>query len=221
MEVYGFIGTPAYDFVLYLGEFLVEAGKSVLIFDYTENSELMSCMPQMTQEPVHFEGVDIVKETFLTSEGRTDYDVGLVLMSYSHMYQEAIFHNNSFSCIKELMVISDFRKHHVLAAERVLKNVPDTNIILLRDGMNSKINQSYIESNYFTEMALSAVCYALPFHENDYERRIRMEYEPVRSIRGLSAEFRSFLIMMAARIMEQPDKVIRKMYENWERRKKY
>lgn len=218
MELYGFVGEPGHDLVLYLGRLLRQTGKSVVILDFTEEKELMECVPPVEEDLVSYLGLDITKRAeLLWAEGEA-WDLGIILLSYWYVSQNDRGFLKKLPAMKEVFLLTDFQKRNIAGARDVLKREEKISMVILRDCLYGKINRNYFEKNYFSVIRQVLKIYELPLDELDYERRIRLGYEPVQNLKGLSKEFKQLLILLTESMTGLSVKKIKLAYGKQERR---
>lgn len=139
-NVVGFIGIENYEIILYLSRILAKLGKRVLLVDYSESSDLTSCIPvpidlNPQKDVISYMGIDFTGNKFIT-EFIDSYDDILINFGF-HM-------NSGVTLCTQIGYVVDQQKFHI---ERLV-SLPKTEIsnisLLIKDYVDSKINSEYI-----------------------------------------------------------------------------
>lgn len=210
MELYGFVGSPSHDLALYAGKLLDRLDKRVAILDYSEEKELIGCIPALCNELVHYQGNDITTSADFLIREQSSLDIGFVLFSTWYVRQNGEFVAKGLPLIKRSWGFTDFRKKNMTGLGSALDRDDCIHTVVLRDCLGGRMGKNYFQQNFMTESEKPRVFYQLPLEGEDYARRIAMEHEPIKNLKGLSEETRSFLITLVEELSHCPVKEVKR-----------
>ncbi|SFR76907.1 hypothetical protein [Anaeromicropila populeti] len=213
MEFYKFIGEPCCDFILYLAALSTQINRKVAVLDYTNNRRIINMLSEEIQSSnmIHFKGYDVTSNL--------EYDPGC---QYDHIFVVYDFTTDSLLESqfrfpwKGIYVISDVHKRNLLLAVEILCSDEAKGRLILRDTGLGKISYEYISTNYLPS---GEKCIVIEYDEEDYIRRVELEFEVNQRKVCLSKSYKDALIKIAEEITGEPMTKMKKAFQQLERGK--
>lgn len=218
MDVYGFIGTPGCDLVIYLGILIRNLGRSVLILDCAKEAELISEGPGDKGTVYNVCGIDITDDAGYFKQQHDNFDTGLILADF----EQVLYGENWGGGLEPAAIwgITDMQSRNM----RKLKEGQNAGIvfqdIILRDTFLGMDRACFIRT-WNLPGRMPGNCLELPLDLLDYEKRIMTAHAPVRNLKGLSREFQILLQILAGRITGIQERAVKAAYKKSERRIRY
>lgn len=201
-----FIGVSKYDLIAYSARILFKLSKKVLICDFTEDKELLHCIPEV---------MDII----LREENSTDMEIiqckGIFYLNYNY-YNKYVFesltdklvHENIYDCLilnfgfnmtghisnlcTTKVYVSDQMRNN-LEKLKIQPGLSDENsICVIRDYLSCRIGLKSI-CRLLGKPYSSDLVFILEFCENDYKYRICNQYSTKLYFKYISRNMNSLL----------------------------
>lgn len=211
-KIYGFFGTPSFDFIIYLASILTNLGRRVLVIDHSKKQDVMACYvsPEERIEFFQYKEVDYSIDMKLTTMDSSGYD-------YIFLYQdEAIREEIQYDGI---FVVSDFEKNNLKKAGEYVRHYHGKVHFIIRDFCNKKLNKQYIIRECLC-MDTSILDYnVIELDYYDYSYRVSMTHEYYQGFRNISKNYKQCLLKIVEWMANPSGKSLYRAYRWAERGK--
>lgn len=202
-------GYEQFDLILYLSRILTNLNKKVLIVDRATNDKTLKAsiaVPINTSlEVVDYRGVDYTAT--YENNRMQKYDIILI---YFDSYKDEM------NDCEHVILITDLLEIRIKQFNE--SNLKANPILIVRDGINSRIKEDYIASRL--ESRIGAKCVYSIYQDNyDYKLKLDCYYNNIIKFRKLSKDFKEVLINLSEVIAKEQRSVIKSAYHRAERGK--
>lgn len=211
-KIYGFFGTPSYDLIIYLASILNNLGAHVLVIDYSQKQDVMSCYvePDDRIEFFQYKDVDYASNLKLSSIESLEYQY--IFVYQDEPVRERIPYDGLF-------VISDLGKSSLKRAGDFIREYDGKVQFIIRDFCSDKLNKQYILREYL-EVDINILDYnIIELDYYDYSYRIAMTHEYYQGFRHISKKYKWCLLRMVEWMASPSGKSLYRAYRWAERGK--
>lgn len=214
-NVIGFYGIENYEIILYLSRIMDKLKRKVLLVDYSTTDDLTICIPVPTgiyvdDDVITYFGVDFTRKP-IDAELMDDYDD--ILISFGFNYLEDITNKCT-----QLIFVTDQQKHNIIK----LSTIPDMDqpkILLIKDVVDSKINQAYIQEKIQKNINSECV-FVFDQDEVDKKYKILAQHNTLYEFRRITNGVKDYLKYMVKKMYPGiSDKELKDAYKTAERGK--
>jgi len=209
-KVIGFTGFCKSDIILYFSRILLMLGEKVAVIDQSMQDELKYSIPTglYTQDGIDYRGVDVFlkcEDIELNNLPLDDYTVLLIDYGVNIKALELI------KDLKALFIVTDLSRHHTVPLSSCLSHIinrPDS-VRIIRDMVYSKINTRYIDSLLQSGQYTNIIAkYEFDLNENDYECRLKSQYDDIFKFGKISNDLRNMLVDCITGLFETEKKLV-------------